>query len=226
MDIFFTVKIDDQDEKYREKLINTIIEIVIFTSFIIFVAYCIIKQRRFLLSLISYTYLILGLMFFCFILIHVLKDTDAGSSSSCSRTTEYYDLHIDKALLVLAIAGGVFRIFSIVFLFLLAHTLNKMEDLLKSNLCENIISGDNRKTSDEVNKKDTINFTHHTCESTEKETESMEKEKSAHSYNEDYLGNHLDRRLSENTGLENQAQRTYSLGKNFPTEYYKKILIK
>lgn len=145
----------------------------------------IIKRRIYVLAFISYVYLILGLVLFCYLLINELKEVNDGKDSSFSRPILFYDLHLDLVLLILILAGIVFRISSIVFIFLLTNKLIQIENLIKCNLCENILEikydSDNNLSDGEISKiskKDgVINFIPHSCESSDKEGVLIEKEK-------------------------------------------------
>ncbi len=155
------------------------------TGFIIYVVINIIKRNLYVLAFISYAYLILGLVLFCYLLINQLKEVNGGKDSSSSRPKIFYDLHLDIVLLILILAGIVFRISSIVFIFLLTNKLIEIENFIKCNLCENILDvkndSDNNLSEGEISKnsrKDgVINFINHSCEFNEKETEFLEKEK-------------------------------------------------
>lgn len=118
-----------------------------------------------------------------------LKEVSGGKDSSFSRPLNFYEMHLDIVLLVMILFGIVFRVLSIISIFFLSSKLCALENLINCNLCENVLDPksldengnpeDEKLEPDQANKKkeEVILFINPSCESTEKESESSNKEK-------------------------------------------------
>lgn len=149
-----------------------------------------------------------------------MRELSNGKGSTFSRPIIFYKLHLDIVLLVLVLLGISLRISSIIFIFLLSSNLTKIEDLIKCNLCENIIDKKyENDNSNDVSKEDrsknskkdgVINYINHSCEAVDKESESLDKEK-----------DNLVRveSLTNNSVMVNNRDRKITL-----IDYYKKIM--
>jgi len=98
-------------------------------------------------------------------------------------------MHLDIVLLIFILLGIVFRVLSIIFIFVLSCKLCALENLINCNLCENIF--ETKSLDENVNvedqkleveqaikkKEELIVFINRNFESTEKESESSNKEK-------------------------------------------------
>jgi hypothetical protein len=110
-----------------------------------------------------------------------LKELSGTSDSSVARPISFYEWNLDKVLVIINFIGIISRILSIITICLLSNILDILIKQIQNNLCENILPVKSESIEDSQTTKHTkdkaINHINHSCESIEKESESIEKEK-------------------------------------------------